>query len=416
MLTTFVGLYGESTLKNVVMHKLYYFRPNLKEHFPLYYSWIEASRLAGVDVKMFTILTPTLRRKYEAEYNKIALLPNVSILTAWHKFLVPIILFLYLARYVIASGGAVVVCKKVNVSMVLLYKYFLLGRLRVVVELEGDAKTERDFLIENFYKESFYIQYIKNLDKQIYEQKKILKRIDRVLVHSTAFREELLKRSPFLSPSQVHAIATGFVEGRFRFDIRERNAQRKKLGIGQRKVFIYVGNAEYSWQNLKKTFKFFKHYYEVVDRSSFFIVITMEADQPILKEFATELSIDDCCWMMESVPNEEVGLYLYAADVGLLFRPNHPMCEFGSPGKLGEYAAAGLPILTSSFIGDYRDKFRDEHCVRLFEDLNDFELLSTHASELLKLTTSDRNHFSDSSNKKFSSRALVDDFLKTYEF
>ncbi len=52
-----------------------------------------------------------------------------------------------------------------------------------------------------------------------------------------------------------------------------------------------------------------------------------------------------------TVAQQEVGRYLSAADAGLLLRAPSRMNRFSQPTKLGEYLAAGLPVIVSRGTG-----------------------------------------------------------------
>ena len=56
-----------------------------------------------------------------------------------------------------------------------------------------------------------------------------------------------------------------------------------------------------------------------------------------------------------AVAPDAVPRYLAAADAGICFLGRHASKEASSPTKYGEYLAAGLPVVTNSWIGDAHD-------------------------------------------------------------
>jgi len=67
---------------------------------------------------------------------------------------------------------------------------------------------------------------------------------------------------------------------------------------------------------------------------------------------------------------EEIGRYLAAADVGLSFvKPCFSKIS-SSPTKIGEYLAAGLPVVSTAGIGDVDALLRDNRIGTLVEDLS----------------------------------------------
>lgn len=67
---------------------------------------------------------------------------------------------------------------------------------------------------------------------------------------------------------------------------------------------------------------------------------------------------------------EDVGRYLAAADAGLSFvRPCFSKIS-SSPTKIGEYLAAGLPVVSTAGIGDVDALLRDNRAGALVEDFS----------------------------------------------
>src|SRR2546423_6998063 len=82
-----------------------------------------------------------------------------------------------------------------------------------------------------------------------------------------------------------------------------------------------------------------------------FVILTQADRAPALAALS-DRGIDPNDYRITSAPAGEIGRYLAAADVGLCFiRPCLSKIA-SSPTKLGEYLAAGLPVMSGPGIGD----------------------------------------------------------------
>ncbi|HSY76550.1 MAG TPA: glycosyl transferase, partial [Bacteroidia bacterium] len=66
--------------------------------------------------------------------------------------------------------------------------------------------------------------------------------------------------------------------------------------------------------------------------------------------------------MQKWLGEDEVQIYLQAADYGLLVREKSATNEVSSPVKFAEYLAAGLPVIISEHIGDYSQFVEEKNC------------------------------------------------------
>lgn len=396
------------------MKNLYFFRPNLKNHFYLYYSWVQAASNAGVDVTMFTVMSKRQKKMQLESYNEVINLTGVKVIITPHHYFNTCYAFLYLLLNVVKHGEVSLIAKKVNLSPLNLIKKVVGKRFRYVIEIEGDAVSENEYLNKHPYKSGFYDSYLCAAAKNIEDIPKKINQADGVLVLSHAFKEELLQRHLSLKPEQIKVISTGFIKGRFSYNNAKRNEYRDLLGIGSETVFIYAGNLYYSWQNIKKTLALFSHYLKHIDNTAKFIILTHQSDQYIAQEFIEHLSIPSESIILKEVLNSEICTYYNVADISILLRGDDLMNQVASPGKIGEYAASGTPILTSSFIGDYSSLFRCQSLVKQVNDISDVVDMSEKIQELLKVTEKDRIELSHWSNEQLSSENNVASFIEAF--
>jgi glycosyltransferase involved in cell wall biosynthesis len=103
---------------------------------------------------------------------------------------------------------------------------------------------------------------------------------------------------------------------------------------------------------------------------------------------AAAAGLPDDTVSVRRVPPDEVPGWLAAADAGLAFINPAPCERAASPIKIGEYLAAGLPVVVSAGIGDYSDLIR-EHRLGTVVDVDNPDAAAGAASELLALLVAD---------------------------
>src|SRR4051794_40562620 len=132
-----------------------------------------------------------------------------------------------------------------------------------------------------------------------------------------------------------------------RADARERT--RGELDAGDRPVLIYVGKFT-GWYMEQEMVDFFAVARDVLPEL-LFVVVTQADREPALAALAARgIGAED--FRITSSPPGEIGRYLAAADAGISFiRPCLSKIS-SSPTKIGEYLAAGLPVLSGPRIGD----------------------------------------------------------------
>jgi glycosyltransferase involved in cell wall biosynthesis len=124
---------------------------------------------------------------------------------------------------------------------------------------------------------------------------------------------------------------------------------RAELGVGERPLMVYVGKLTGVYMDREMA-----DFFAVARRRQpdlVFEVLTQSPADSILDELQ-RAGIPEDAYRITSVPPDEVGGYLAAADFAICFCHPKPSLIASSPTKVGEYLAAGLPVASGPDVGD----------------------------------------------------------------
>jgi glycosyltransferase involved in cell wall biosynthesis len=172
-----------------------------------------------------------------------------------------------------------------------------------------------------------------------------IRRADGIVVLTERIRRALFGES---SPRRVHVIPCCADLDALAATPADRQRVRAELGIDGATVMVYVGKFG-GWYMAAEMAEFF-----AVARASIpglrFLILTHGDRDEIRRELEDRDLARDCA--ITSAPPEELGRYLAAADFGISFIRPTPSKVSSSPTKIGEYLGAGLPVVSTSGIGD----------------------------------------------------------------
>lgn len=126
-----------------------------------------------------------------------------------------------------------------------------------------------------------------------------------------------------------------------------RQALRVELGIAERFVVTYVGNAA-SWQCAAETVRLFELIRERLPHALFWV---FTPDRQRFSSLLKHLPVE--CWKIEFRTHRELSSLLPAADVACLLRKRELVNRVAAPLKFPEYIACGLPVLIGPEVGQY---------------------------------------------------------------
>jgi glycosyltransferase involved in cell wall biosynthesis len=140
------------------------------------------------------------------------------------------------------------------------------------------------------------------------------------------------------------------------------------MGVDGRRVYVYAGQLG-GWY-LDDVLVGFLARARARCPSTFAMILT-PSPAPKLTRILTECGFSETNLLVRSVSPEQVPGYLLAGDVGLSFiKPCFSKLS-SSPTKLGEYLAAGLPIVSTPGVGDVDDLVDTNRVGRLLRGYDD---------------------------------------------
>ncbi len=184
-----------------------------------------------------------------------------------------------------------------------------------------------------------------------------LRSADAVVMLTRNIREALMERSPELrARAQAIEIIPCCVDTTS-YDPSLRESTRTRLGLQHKNVMAYVGSLG-SWYMIEEMAQAFAELL-ARDPAAHFLIVT-QSDYELLAAPLRALGVPESAYTLTTVPPEQVPAMLSAADFAISFIKPCFSKRSSSPTKIGEYLAAGLPILTNAGIGDVDEMIRGE--------------------------------------------------------
>ena len=398
----------QTIIKNTKYY--YFFRGTLATHVDLYKGWVDIARKKGLPLEMVTILTfLTYIKQYQLvkHYRKFN---YIHIIISPPK-LYQIITFLFFFMKTVTNKQLVIHLRKQSPKPLDLLKKILKKRVKYIIELEGDPVSEKEYLIEHPYKEDFYKNDIDSANRYIRKLPTRLNKADYILTVTEELKDLLAKRYPGINiKEKTSVIPTGVDIDKIYYSENTRKKVRKELNLQDKFVIVYIGNAYYSWQNVYRTIEVFRLIKNKVMPNAFLILLIRKQDHQIVDKSLMELGISKEDYHLRVVPHDAIHGYLNAADLGVLLRHPHVMNEVASPGKFGEYLAAGLPVLTTKVVAKYLEEISKNNYGIILNDMDDDDEILEKIVPFLKYDKEKRVEISEWARRKFSTDAYAQEY------
>lgn len=142
---------------------------------------------------------------------------------------------------------------------------------------------------------------------------------------------------------------------------RSRDDARKALGVEGRFVIVYVGSLG-GWYLTDEMMDFFAAAKDVVHNA--FLLIITQRNVGHVSDTLKQRGFDTADFTVKTVTPSQLADELAAGDMALSFIKKCYSKQSSSPTKIGEYLAAGLPIIANTGVGDV-DSLLQTHGVGL---------------------------------------------------
>ncbi len=204
-----------------------------------------------------------------------------------------------------------------------------------------------------------------------------------IVVLSHRLRNDFIKQFGVRAPITV--IPCCVDTDRFQFRPDDRDRKRRELGIGDERLFVYVGKVGARYL-VSEMFAFYAAARQAWGNVRLLILSGDPADR--FAEIAAAQKIVPSDYTLIRADYRDVPAWLCAADAGIaLIRPAG--CERGSsPIKIAEYLACGLPVVMTDEIGDASDLVRQNGVGVVLETL-DLKTMQHGLHSLFALWTED---------------------------
>jgi glycosyltransferase involved in cell wall biosynthesis len=202
-----------------------------------------------------------------------------------------------------------------------------------------------------------------------------LRRADGFVVLTNAVRRQLWGENP---PANVHVIPCCADFARLAPSDRD---VRGALGLGHGPVMIYVGKLTGVYMDREMA-----DFFAAAQRARpdlALLVLTQSPADSMVDELRRAGAPQDT-YRITSAAAHEVGDYLAAADFAICFCHPKPSLVAASPTKIGEYLAAGLPVVSGPRVGDTDTILREERAGVVVTEFNDAGY-EPAAAEILQL-------------------------------
>jgi glycosyltransferase involved in cell wall biosynthesis len=135
---------------------------------------------------------------------------------------------------------------------------------------------------------------------------------------------------------------------------------RARLGLGDDPVLVYVGKFT-GWYMAREMAEFFVRARSEIDDLQ--LLVLTQGDREDIERELLSAGAPAGTWKVTSSPHDEVGAHLAAADAAISFIRPSPSKASSSPTKIGEYLAAGLPVVATAGVGDLDEQLRPDVAV-----------------------------------------------------
>ena len=363
-------------------------QPYFFAHSHLHRRKIDALRAAGFRARGVSFVPERLFSKHVDRYRAAQKSGYMEIVRVRSEAAVNRALFIFFAWRLLTGRRVVAHVLRCDPTPLLrLRKVWLLGRrLRIVLEHEGDQSAEyvydRTFSEDSLPAEEPPAELRATYQAMFNEQAAQVTQADGLVLMSdehVSLWENRLGHTvrAVVVPTLFDPATPGFMP-------EARTQVRAELGIADKAVLVYAGNVVCKWQRFETMCRFVARLQRQRESVWFLGLVRMD-DLGLANDIVARSGIAAISTIV-SVPSMEVMRYLSAADVALFLRHEHSMNTIVTSAKLGEYLAAGLPVISTGANANVLNRFMREQGVGLFVP-DTLELPADFAEQFAHLLT-----------------------------
>jgi glycosyltransferase involved in cell wall biosynthesis len=191
-------------------------------------------------------------------------------------------------------------------------------------------------------------QGVRDFHLQLAIVQEALARAGEILTVSSGMRDWLERLG--VTPGRLHYVPS--CVPRLTYSHAVRVDQRRELGVGDELLYCFLGSAE-SYATIGDGLApFLRATFDAFDD----VRLLMVTDRPKdMRSILDASGIAESRALIVGAPHDQVWRYLCAADCGCILKQRGRLNRTWQPVKLGEYLAAGLPVVVSCGIGRVDD-------------------------------------------------------------
>jgi glycosyltransferase involved in cell wall biosynthesis len=215
----------------------------------------------------------------------------------------------------------------------------------VVADIHG-ASPEEAMFAKNISKKHPLIEVLNKKEKEVYNKADLSIFVSRRMVNHIEKKFGHLPKNHIVIPCATESPSY----------LDSVDEIKKDLGITDQYTFAYLGSYR-KYQMAKETIQLFKSITNKITNCKL-VIFTSH-----ISEFRDELNrqgIPASSFTIKTLERADVPRYLQAVDIGLMLRSDETLNKVASPTKFAEYLIAGVPVITTPYVGDYSDLVKTE--------------------------------------------------------